>query len=232
MYKKKIKYVKRTKKAERTLTKKQTEQVKRLINVRAELKFFDFNLYTVASDDAGSILSIMDIPQGDTDITRDGDRIMLCGYITMFLQLNSNYYTNVPPVDTWRFIIFQWHPNSVPAIGNILLPGPSSTQDVYSQYSHDFRQQYTILYDIFTSTMGQTYQTAPPGNNSPTTSITSRQWHRRIYLKRARKQVQYSAANGTTGTNKIYVMHLTDTPFAQGTKPYLNLSLKTVFRDS
>lgn len=204
------------------LNKTQKQEVKRLIAIRQELKYFLVNA-TGATTSTLGIASLSDIPQGSTDSDRTGDRLMLSGNMDIRISYNNGTGSTGDIYNTYRFIVLQWHPSSVPAVSDILLVGPSGNRDVYSHYSHDNRQQYRILLDKTVKTVGNNSSTTNPFPDNMTIFH-----HYIVKMRKALKQIQY-AGGSTTGTNKLYYILGSDSLLA--THPTYQLSAKLFYRD-
>lgn len=209
----------------RKLGNRQKRQVKVLIARRQELKYTAYTSSASVSSTSSITGSPFDIAQGDTDTTRDGDRLQWCGTMEFMCHcINSSgalsdVYNNI------RVIIFQWHPSSSPAVTDILLPGPSLVADCLSLYNHDTRQQYRIMFDKIFKTSGNANSSSTPGTNITATNIKKF----RIKMRKTRKFAQY--AGGTlTGTNRFYLITVSDSSAAP--HPILEFSSKIFFRDS
>lgn len=203
----------------RKLNKRQKFQVKRLIRNVQELKYFEGSSQNADISTSPAILDISAVSQGDTDTTRDGDRLQWVGKIDFRYSLDIADATNII-----RVMIFQWKPNSSPAAGSLFLNGPTGAVDVWSNYGHDHRQEYTILYD-------KTYSLVGNGGAATVPTTTSSQIVRfvRISLKRIAKMAQFTAGT-TAGTNKLYLYLISDSALVGN--PTITFSAKVFFRDS
>jgi len=212
----------------RKLSKREKAEVKKLISVRQELKYWQVNASAASMPAPGSwvILPISAVPQGDTDLERDGDRLMWCGTMEFNYIMYSSLTTGSDVNFNGRVLIAQWHPNSNPTVSNFLLNGPSANPDVYATYSHDYRQQYTILYDNHEVCIGNGQAAAAPSER-PTTGII----RVKIPTTKWAKQAQY-AAGSTNGTNQLYIIYGSDTAVAGANRPFIAYSIKIFFRDS
>jgi len=188
------------------LSKRQRADVRRILAENEELKYFLTNLSFAAIGNNTNGSTRMDAisqpTQGQTDQTRVGDRLKLCGYVdlraTVKLPTTGDAHNRV------RLIMFQWKPNSTPTAAGtgILLSGPTGTADLWSQYSHDNRQLMTVIFDHTFNLSGQ-----GGAATSPVGSTTSQTIVKRIKLKGLKsaphtpfdKEFQYAAA-GTGGT--------------------------------
>ena len=210
----------------RALTKRQKTEVTRLIHRQQELKYF------AATAAAGAITNAMglasapfDVPQGDSDQTRDGDQLTWAGHIDFTMQMVNGQGATGDNYNNMRLVFLQWHPNTTPAVGDIFINGPSGAADVYSQYNHDKRSMFTILWDNRFTTVGN----ANAATTANTDSVTTGVLRYRISLKKAQKTVQFSGGT-TSGTNRLYLAFVSDSALA--THPTLAYSTKVVFRDS
>lgn len=120
--------------------------VKKMINKVQEKKFYDL-IVDDATSTSGTILSLTDIAQGDTDFTRDGDQINVKSWNFRFQMTgadNSNAY---------RIIIFRWNvPTNyrVPVVSDILnVSGLPVTAIPNAQYVFDNKRQkqFSVVYD-------------------------------------------------------------------------------------
>jgi len=221
------------------LTKRQKKQVSIMIHREQELKYFFFRqAATSVTSNAALTGAPFDVPQGDTDNTRDGDRLRWCGHIDLNMQIWNGQGVTGDPFTNTRVVVFQWHPTStsapIPSPTDVLITGPSTVVDIYSVYNHDTRQNYTILYDRVFLTVGSFYNGAaavtPSTFLGPGTDTSSTGVHQiRIPLTKARKDVQY-VAGGAQATNRIFIIWVSDSSFAS--HPQLAFMSKIVFRDS
>lgn len=163
--------------------------LKNYLNKNVEFKYYDHDESTTV-DSSGAVYSLTDIPQGDTDITRDGDKLILKN-----VQLRGTI-SLADASNAVRIIVFQWHPldsASIPAVSAIIQY--IGTYGIVSPYHHDGRTQFTVLSD-------KTYLV----NNVSMPYMVFRQ---RVPLKYAKKQVAYTAG-GSFGYNKIMYLAITD----------------------
>jgi len=163
--------------------------VKKMLDKAQEIKFYDES-GTVSLSTSGSVFCVSDLAQGDTDITRDGDKIVLKSMQlrgTMTLADTSNII---------RIIVFQWFPvdtASDPTADDILQT--TGTFGIVSAYQHDQRNQYHILAD-------RTYTLT-------TASQPYRHWQIKIPFKYVKKQATF-LAGGVYGANHIHILMISD----------------------
>lgn len=210
------------------LSKRQRTEVSKIVHRNQELKYVVASLTATAiTSTAGVVSTPFDVAQGDTDTTRDGDRLMWAGHIDLSLEVTNGQGSLGDVTNMIRVVLFQWVPISVPTAGDVFLAGPSGVADCFSHYNHDQRQQFKILFDRLFKTAGSSYFNGT--FESPTTAITSTGVKRfKVSLAKANKQSQY-AGGSTVGTNKIYMFYVSDSSAV--THPTLAYSTKIVFRD-
>jgi len=204
----------------RKLGPRQKKQVKTLIRNIQELKYLQYSDANRSISSTAFITgSNFDIGQGVTDQERDGDRYQWCGTMDFRISMVAGDTYNL-----LRCIVFQWHPDYVPVVTDLLIVGPSGSQDVWSQYHHDKRQQYTILFDKTYKLVGNGTSGTFPGTDS------SVQYRRHlISFKRATKRTQ-RIGGSLVGTNRMYMCFISDS--AAPTHPVINWSSKVFYRDS
>lgn len=202
--KRKKKYVKRKVATVKT--------VKRMINKNQEKKFYDLVIDDTTSS-SGSILSLTDIAQGDTDFTRDGD------------QLNVKYWnfryqmTGADNTNCYRIIIFRWNvPTTyrVPVVTDILnIAGLPVTAIPNAQYVFDNKRQkqFSVLYDKIVGVAA-----AGPGIITKAT---------KSYLNGL--PISYSSS-GTDGEGKLFMLLISDSSAAA--HPRLSGVFRTIYTDS
>lgn len=196
-----------------------------IINKSRELKFHAYTALGQAISSTGTLTGLpCDVPQGDTDTTRDGDSYDLAGNIQFKFQLLASDTTNLV-----RLVWFQWKDISTaagpsPAASDIFFPGPSGAVDVWSQYDHDNRKSYKILFD-------RTYNLVGNGTSGTFPGTTTTQIYRSttVSLKKARRKVQLKGG-GLQGTNRIFFLPLSDSSAAS--HPVLTYTTKMFFYDS
>lgn len=226
----------------RKLNERQKDQVKRLVDRNIEHKFLVTTFPSATIGTQGSAMDIDDgglgpyslclVPQGDTDNTRDGDRIKaksLSFKIHMFTSDAEDRDFSIHPCVV-RFIIFQWKPNSAlvaPSPSNILLTDPISTGGasitVYSQYNWDTRQSYNIVYDRTYTLNGDGLINVPAGTApliqliSTRTDTSQRHIKGNISFARLAKQLQYNAGS-LFGSNHLWFYIIANTTSASPAK--------------
>jgi len=208
-----------------SLNPRQRREVMNLVHRNQELKFIAINQAATAITTTAFVSGVAyDVSQGATDSQRIGDSLMWAGSIDLKVQVVNGQGATADIYNNVRLVIFQWHPNSTPTAGSIFLNGPSAVVDVYSQYIHDNRQEFIILFDKTWRTTGNANAATTPNTSVLTTGVLTY----RIPLTKATKKVQFQAG-GATATNRFYVLQISDSALA--THPTLAFSSKAVFRD-
>jgi hypothetical protein len=195
------------------------QQVRSLIAVAQEFKFFDSKVYATATTSSGQQYAVSAIPQGDTDSNRDGDQVNLQRleiYFATFLQGTggTNDFT-----DTVRLIVYRWHPMSTaaaPVPANVLQDTSVAESIAMSNYSWDNRKDYTILFDKHFDLSGN-----GPSQLSCTLKKT---W------KPPGLPAHFSAGSTSLQSNGIFVIVASDSLVA--THPLFNLYVRTVYSDA
>jgi hypothetical protein len=172
----------------------------------------------------GAITKVSTIAQGDTDQTRDGDRLKYRSF-KFICTINKHTSNTTDTLEYARFIIFQWHPSDAlktPVLTDILRPDPSlAAVGPRSHYNHDTRQMYKILYDKMVPMVGLVANSA-----NPETTTNMKLFRSRI-KKKFSHQVQFDAGN-STGTNQIFIASIGST----ATNPMqVNVSFWIYFTD-
>lgn len=164
-----------------------------------EKKFLTINVALATLTNTGSVKgSVTNVPQGDGDSTRDGDRIS-CRSLEVFAYINTDpsvtaaFAANNALI---RYVIFQWYPTTVPVYTDVFGGGLSTTSRApMAPYNHDNRQLFRFLYDkIFVL--------------NPSSANSSIIIHKKI-INIPQKNIQY-ASGSTQGTNEIYYMVICD----------------------
>jgi len=166
---------------------------KRLDQVMLELKYFslaDDSYNSISYNGTDFVQTITNVPQGDTDSTRDGDQITLH---TIEFRLSIKVSTTTPAF--LRIIMFQWKPNTIPVYANILFDKHNTSNAPMASYQHDFRQMYNILYD----TLIEVDTVAHPAHCV-----------HHLQMKGFSPKIQYTAGSTTVATNMIYVIAVSD----------------------
>lgn len=223
-----------TRRKQRKLNPRQKGEVKRIVRFGRELKFKTNVVLRNSVSTTPTILDMTNINQDNTDSGRNGDRVELAGSMDVILTLygSESVLTTGFLFTIFRVVFFQYKDAAVsgvnPVAGQIFLNGPSGVVDVHSLYSHDQRQNFTILYDKLVTCVNNSNPVAVAGTNYQGNHVHSYKF--KVHFKKAKKLVQYLGGTND-GTNKIYFMIMTDngpvTPL-----PTYTLNTKLYYRDS
>lgn len=180
---------KSSKKEEKAITKSQVKQmIKSTLKDVQELKIHIVQNTEFVSY-SGSIIDCSSIAQGDSDITRDGDRIQIMEWSFRWVAY---------PADTsnlLRVVLFQYVPDSAlgsPTASQVLQTTGATTAPI-SYRSIDFVKNVKILYDrtLSTDTYHLVTQAIP---------VTIRKF--------SDKQMQFTGA--TSRTNGLFALFISD----------------------
>lgn len=147
-----------------------------------------------------TITQLTGISQGDTDVTREGDRITLKN-----LEFRGFVYNDASAAHhKARVIIFQWLQNDTPANTDILpIDGATWTSyAVLEPWNHDQRSSYKILYDSGVIHLGYD---AAAGVGEPSQKVIQV-----IKNLKGCSKVDYVNGSSTVARGNIYVMALSD----------------------
>lgn len=191
------------------LSKVQKKQVKGIIAEQQEHKYHQKYL-GIGIDNAGTVIDLSDVSQGDTDLRRDGDELMPTSLNVKYAAVAADS-TNL-----MRVIIFRYKPDvqaaTIPGLSNILIPNGLAVSP-YWFYSVDLREQFNILYD-------KTHSLATADKNQVFVDTT---------LKMAKQTVGYTSGS-IYGRDHIFLLVLSDSTAA--THPSIEFSSRLNFTDS
>jgi hypothetical protein len=197
------------KKETKSVSKSEVKQiVKSLLKEVQELKIFVTQGTSVATDYTGAVYDMSAVTQGDTDVSRDGDRIQIAELSFKWTAVVGDAYNLV------RCILFQWIPDSAvgtPPVTNVIQTNGSINAPL-SYRSIDFVKDVYVLYDK--TVYVQTYH--PVEVNS----VVLRKFHD--------KQMQFTGA--TSRTNGLFLLLISDSSAA--THPAVNYYCTLRFTDS
>lgn len=161
------------------------QMVKQEIERTAEKKLFCAQA-NGGVDSSGSVVSVLNVPQGVEDDSRIGDSVSI---VKMGLRY---YWSNGDNVNVCRFLIVQWFDDGAPAVTDIL-----ATANTLSCFNKDTAQLYSVLFDW-------THSLSAPYNGG---SVYSPVMVKDLTPKR--KTVKFSATT-TTGVGKLFYLAITD----------------------
>jgi len=197
-----------------------------LIRVEQELKFRLFTATPFGIPNTGVFINMSQVPQGDTDNTRNGDTILVKS-----IQIKG-IITIQQPLNVVRVIVFQWKPRNTPVavitdqgprFEKILLNGLGAAPDPWSYYTKDYASQYRILWDKTFILIGNS-STA----DYPNTTMSHRYFTKRVVPKIKKLQFDSGTADGF---NQIFIGYISDAP-GGGPVPTTLVSTRINYTDS
>lgn len=192
--------------------------VNRAIKYAGESKYLNTLVGTTYIDYNGTLQCLSLVPQGSTDVTRIGDKLMptsldICGHFVLPQTLANRPYSFV------RMIIFRWlqdTDDTNPTVSDIV-DYAGSDQVVLTSPVHDKRPDFNILYD------------SGPKMVSPLlTAGQTLHLNLKMRLKLAGKEISFVGAS-TSGRNHIYALFLADVPATYN--PYVRMFSRLNFKD-
>lgn len=159
---------------------------------------------------AGTVTHLTAVPLGDTDQSRDGDQLTIRS-LELKWQAIAGYTSSTTTYDFYnrvRCVVFQWFPQTVPVIADILI----STGNGYhiAPYNHDTRFQFKVLYDS-TRTVDQTFFF----NGATTYGVSTGNSQSQLITKHINRgyknrRVQYVAGTTTAPSFGLYLLFVSD----------------------
>lgn len=190
------------------LNPKEKNQVKKLISSGRENKYLDVLLAT-SELYGGAVYSLSNVPQGDTDTTRDGDQL-----VQRAIRIKGNSIV-ADSTNIARLIVFRWKNESTPVVGDILSATYVGTSRApFSPYHHDGRTNFTVLYD----------------KNFATDTYNIQRTFDTGWINLRNKKQYFTAGSATAQKNGIFCLIITDS--AAVSNPFLNLVSRLTFQDS
>lgn len=196
------KYKRRTyrrKKRSAGFTPRQRSTIKQIVKGHGEPKHFLYNT-TTAVTSSWYHYDISQITQGDTIVSRDGDRAEPSS-VDVRVNLLRDPTTTAQSIDQVRLLLLVWHPDSAveePSAAAKLFEDTTQTRVGISPIIVDKnnRSKFTLLYDKTHSLFRRE------------DSLDSGKWYKQIRIfKKLTRPLLYNAG-ATTGKNHIYLVAL------------------------
>lgn len=184
-------------------------QAQKAQKAASELKFYISNTFAggTASSTTAGIADVATVPQSagaSTDQSRVGDELYLRSFQIRYAFIAADAY------NICRLIVFQWHQDDSPLADDILA---DITYGVMSPYRKDTKGHYTILMD-----------------NVHVVDTNNPAEYRKKFISRGfKKKIRYDAGS-TTGQNKIFFLHVSDSSAV--THPSLRIETQINFMDA
>jgi hypothetical protein len=194
-------------------------EVRSMLRVAQEFKFFDSKEYVANATTTPTQLAISAVPQGSTDSTRDGDQINLQSlWIKFEVYLQGTGGTN-DFTDQVRLMVYRYHPMSsasAPVPATVLQDLSVAQSATMTPNTWDNRKDYTVLID----------ETFNLSGNGP--SDLGKTFH--IKWKTPGIPAHFSAGSTTLQTNGLFAMFMSDSLIA--THPQVNFYSRLVYSDA
>jgi hypothetical protein len=194
-------------------------QVRSMLRVAQEFKFFDAKEYAQSATTTPTQLAISAVPQGSTDSTRDGDQINLQSlWIKFECYLQGTGGTN-DFTDQIRLMVYRYHPMSTgaaPVPATVLQDLSVAQSATMTPTTWDNRKDFTVLID----------ETFNLSGNGP--SDIGRVF--KLNWKTPGIPAHFSAGSTTLQTNGLFAMIMSDSLVA--THPQFNFYSRLVYSDA
>lgn len=199
----------------KTEIKKEMKKIaKRAVNNAIETKYHDRLDTALLPSDSPSLLNCTIISTGDSDVTRDGDKITGMD-IEVRLSIQQNASATGPT--NCRIIYFQWFDfNTSPSSGDILQYVGSGDQMLISPYNHDKKSQYRILIDR---------RIELPVIDQDNTIVN---YTKKVKLKQTKLEF---LGGGTAARWGVWCLYLSDYANASPHKPLMKHVVRLQFKD-
>jgi len=163
--------------------------VKAMITRMSEKKFYQVEAQTTA-DTTWTIQSAFVPPQGDTDVTRDGDQVYLKDFeISGAIGFADS--TNVI-----RLTVLRWYDDSTPTVDEIYELGANDAVNMFRPFRKDTSGTYHIMYD----------KVFAVANTGPGVQ----HFKKRVFGKKLGRKVVKFRGGSTNGYGKIYICRQAD----------------------
>lgn len=181
--------------------------------------------YAVGGVGAPLIENLTLVPQGDTDITRDGDKLLMktLRFNYMWVSRSSSPYPYL--IRTLLVQSLESSTSYIPTVSTVLQSTGSDAQGIVSPYNHDNRYRHRILYD-------KVHQVSSWMSSVGVAAGTDvKAVRRNITVRIPKKWLQFSGGS-TDSQNHIYLITFTYTQGGYTEYPYLTYCSKLNFVDS
>lgn len=170
--------------------------IKRMVRAPVEGKFFDTQ-FSLTATTSGQIFQMTNVPQGDTDQTRDGDQLTPTS-----LECRGEWLGG-DSTNTCRFIIFKWKPTINSFFPSVATSTNGILQSVggfspFAPYNHDIvvnGKNATILWDQYFDIQ--------------TNTATTINKHFNFTIRKGLSKMQF-VSGGTSSTNQLCGLIISD----------------------
>lgn len=167
--------------------------------LRQELKYFDTGDVTTQPTNAGAIVSLSSIVQGDTDVDRDGNQVKVRKLLMRIYAVQADATITGPTRIRMMVFIDKQSNNVPPAVTDVL-----ETASPQSPMNLDFRLRFKVLYDKVI-VLGGTAASITGGTSSlPAAKFLT------VRKMLGNRKLVFPAATNEANTNNIYLLLLSD----------------------
>ena len=176
------------------------QMIQSAIKFNDELKYADYTTTAQSIDWLGITYPLSDIAQGDSDTTRDGDRILVKNLSWSF-YFRYNAQALATSCNVVRLIIYSWKPfyGDIAPTGTKILVSTGNLYSACGPYVHDGRNQFTVLVDQHCSL---------DAAGTPAVLISG--------SRKLDHVIQYKAASTTNASGGLYALVISDAVAASG----------------
>jgi hypothetical protein len=180
-----------------------------------ESKYYDYAGIITNLDRDGDLSVWNPIPQGDTDITRDGDYLYMKNVEIRASIWHDPQTGNQGASAGVRFILFYDKQNTISAVSDLVDTSGNDTTNMLSPITWDVRKQVQILLDVMVDADGVWKERV------------LKHWH--IQLN---KQTQFSAGSTTITTGALKGLFISDRASTDSYLPQIHYYYRIIFKDA
>jgi hypothetical protein len=180
-----------------------------------EDKYYDFAASITALDRDGDLSVWNPIPQGDTDITRDGDYLFMKHVEIRASVWHDPQTGNQGASAGTRFILFYDKQNTIASVDDLLDTSGADETNMLSPIIWDNRKQVQILLDVMINADGV--------------------WKERVlcnWFVKLNKQTQFSAGSTNITTGALKGLLISDRASTDTYLPQFHYYYRIVFKDA
>jgi len=182
-----------------TIKREIKREITRIEQKEQEHKYYDVAIPTGYAV-AGTITALSNVPQGVAQSQRVGDELT---QLALYLTAASNSAPVSSPGCINRMIIFEWFPNTVPIVANILTAA-LPTAEFQWQDNDNFEVLFDSLWNIASGISNCDCQVLPDFLQKPIPLRTTERKLRDGNVNYAKKQT--FAPGAATGQNQLYIL--------------------------
>jgi hypothetical protein len=180
-----------------------------------EDKYFDAAASVTSLDRDGVIDTWNAIPQGDTDITRDGDYLYMKNIEIRASVWHDNQTGQQGASAGVRFIVFYDKQNTISTVSDLLDVSANDETNMLSPIIWDVRKQVEVIMDVMVNADGV--------------------WKERVlkhWQIKLDKQTQFTAGSTTITTGALKVVMISDRSSVSSYLPQMYYYYRIIFKDA